>query len=85
MELFADWLVYAVFRLEPTSKLGAAVSFFIYDSVKILLLLFVMMISPVLGKELLTHNIVVNIDEDGDAKIVERFVISLEDNEIENF
>lgn len=37
---FADWLVYDILSLPPDSKLGAAGSFFIYDSVKILLLLF---------------------------------------------
>ena len=42
IKLFADWLVFSVFRLEPSSKLGAVINFFIYDSVKILLLLFVM-------------------------------------------
>ena len=38
---FADWLVYQVFTLEPTTHLAAALNFFIYDSIKILLLLFV--------------------------------------------
>jgi len=42
IKLFADWLVYSIFRLEPSSKPGAVINFFIYDSVKILLLLFVM-------------------------------------------
>ncbi|MGD9015607.1 MAG: permease [Candidatus Omnitrophota bacterium] len=42
IKLFADWLVYAVFRLEPSFRLGVAINFFIYDSIKILLLLFVM-------------------------------------------
>src|SRR3990167_2375930 len=39
---FADWLVYGIFGMSPDTKLGSAVNFFIYDSVKILLLLFVL-------------------------------------------
>ncbi len=39
---FADWLTFQVLGLDPKSKFGAAVDFFIYDSIKILLLLFVM-------------------------------------------
>ena len=42
LQLGADWLVYSVFRLDPGSKIGAVVNFFIYDSVKIILLLLVM-------------------------------------------
>ena len=42
IKLFADWLVYSIFGLESSSKLGVAINFFIYDSLKILLLLFVM-------------------------------------------
>jgi len=37
---FADWLVYDTLDFSPETKLGAAVNFFVYDSVKILLLLF---------------------------------------------
>ena len=47
IQRFADWLAYDVFRLDPTSHLGGAVDFFIYDSFKILLLLFA--ISVVMG------------------------------------
>lgn len=42
LRLIADWLVYSLLRFGPESKLGAAVHFFIYDSIKILLLLLVM-------------------------------------------
>ncbi len=35
----ADWLTYGIFSLEPETRLAEAVNFFIYDSVKILLLL----------------------------------------------
>lgn len=47
IQQFADWLVYGVFGLAATSRLGAAVDFFIYDTVKILLLLF--LISALMG------------------------------------
>ena len=36
----ADWLVFEIFRFSAASKLGVALSFFIYDTIKILLLLF---------------------------------------------
>ncbi|MCT4579796.1 MAG: permease [Flavobacteriales bacterium] len=36
----ADWLVYRVFNLDPEQHLAQALNFFIYDSAKILLLLF---------------------------------------------
>ncbi|PIR65459.1 MAG: permease [Candidatus Omnitrophica bacterium CG10_big_fil_rev_8_21_14_0_10_43_8] len=37
---FAGWLTYKVIGLDPESHLGGAVNFFIYDSVKIISLLF---------------------------------------------
>lgn len=37
-----DWLVYSLFSFSPDSKLAEVVNFFLYDSVKILLLLFFM-------------------------------------------
>ena len=39
---FSNWLTYEIFNLSPDTKLGAAIDFFIYDSVKILFLLFVL-------------------------------------------
>lgn len=42
LQLTVDWLIYSVFKFDPGSKLISAINFFIYDSVKILLLLFVM-------------------------------------------
>jgi hypothetical protein len=39
-KLFADWLTYQVFRLEPRTILAEAVDFFIYDTLKIFTLLF---------------------------------------------
>ncbi|MFH1617596.1 MAG: permease, partial [Candidatus Margulisiibacteriota bacterium] len=38
-EKFANWLVYGVFGIDPASRLGASFHFFIYDSVKILVLI----------------------------------------------
>ncbi len=42
LQIAADWLVYSVIRLDPASRIGQAVNFFVYDAVKILLLLFVL-------------------------------------------
>jgi len=42
MKLIADWLTYSVLKLDPASRLGGTINFFIYDSVKIILLLFVL-------------------------------------------
>ena len=42
LQLAVDWLTYSVFKLDAASRLGATINFFIYDSVKILLLLFLM-------------------------------------------
>jgi uncharacterized membrane protein YraQ (UPF0718 family) len=37
---FADWLIYSVLRIGSETHLGAALNFFVYDTLKILLLLF---------------------------------------------
>ena len=42
LQLIADWLVYSVFKLDPHIKWAQVLNFFIYDSIKILLLLFVL-------------------------------------------
>ncbi|MDD5561654.1 MAG: permease [Candidatus Omnitrophica bacterium] len=42
LQLIVDWLTYSLFKLSPQAKLAQAVNFFIYDSVKILLLLFIL-------------------------------------------
>jgi len=41
-QMIVDWLVYNVFGLDTASRLGQSVHFFIYDSIKIMFLLFVM-------------------------------------------
>ncbi|MFI3281868.1 MAG: permease [Rikenellaceae bacterium] len=43
----ADWLVYDIFGIEASTHLGAAVNFFFYDTIKILILLF--FISAIMG------------------------------------
>lgn len=47
IQQFADWLVYDLLGLDAASHLGVAVNFFFYDTIKILLLLFI--ISAVMG------------------------------------
>lgn len=47
IQKFADWLVYGVFGLSGESHFGSAVNFFFYDTIKILILLF--LISAVMG------------------------------------
>lgn len=47
IQKFADWLVFSVIGLDNETALGSAVNFFVYDSIKILLLLF--LISALMG------------------------------------
>lgn len=47
IQQFADWLVYSLIGLDGTTALGGAVNFFVYDSIKILILLF--LISSIMG------------------------------------
>ena len=47
IQRFADWLVFEVLGLDAASRWGAALDFFLYDSIKIVLLLFV--ISALMG------------------------------------
>lgn len=39
IQLLADWLTYTVFRIAPKTLLAGAVNFFIFDTIKILILL----------------------------------------------
>lgn len=39
IQLFADWLIYHLFEISEDSKLGSALNFFVYDSIKIFILL----------------------------------------------
>lgn len=47
IQKFADWLVYGLFDMDAATRLGSAVNFFFYDTIKILILLF--LISAVMG------------------------------------
>lgn len=47
LKRFADWLVFGLIGLDPATKLGNALNFFIYDTTKILILLFT--ISALMG------------------------------------
>lgn len=47
IQVFADWLAYSIIGLDSASSLGGAVNFFVYDSIKILILLF--LISAIMG------------------------------------
>lgn len=47
IQSFADWLVYDIFGLTASTHLGAALNFFFYDTIKIVLLLF--LISVIMG------------------------------------
>ena len=47
IQTFADWLVYGLFGLDAAAPWGTALNFFVYDSLKILLLLF--LISSLMG------------------------------------
>lgn len=39
IKAFANWLVYQIFNLSPETRLGEAINFFIYDTIKIFFLL----------------------------------------------
>jgi len=41
LQNFADWLIYTVFQIGADTHLGVALNFFVYDVIKILILLFV--------------------------------------------
>jgi hypothetical protein len=40
LQRFADWLIYSVFNIGAETRLGTALNFFTYDTLKILILLF---------------------------------------------
>lgn len=41
LQHFADWLIFGIFKIEAESSLGHALNFFVYDTLKILILLFI--------------------------------------------
>ncbi|WP_338375420.1 permease [uncultured Flavobacterium sp.] len=40
LQNFSDWLIYSIFDIVKGSKLGDSLNFFVYDTIKILILLF---------------------------------------------
>jgi uncharacterized protein len=44
LQYFADWLIYSVFNVSAQSHLGEALNFFVFDTLKLFLLLFVITI-----------------------------------------
>jgi hypothetical protein len=44
IQYFADWLIYSVFGLSADPHLGTALNFFVYDTLKIIILLFLIVI-----------------------------------------
>lgn len=44
IQQFADWLIYGVFQIAEDSRLGTSLSFFVYDTLKVLILLFVIVL-----------------------------------------
>ena len=40
IQQFADWLAYGIFGIDAATPLGIAVNFFVYDTIKIIILLF---------------------------------------------
>lgn len=47
LKSFSDWIIYTVFQIAEGSKLGDALNFFVYDTIKIIILLF--LITLVMG------------------------------------
>lgn len=47
IQQFADWLIYSLCGLDPATGIGTALNFFVYDSLKIIFLLF--LISIIMG------------------------------------
>ncbi len=41
LQHFADWLIYSVLKIDSPSKLGDALNFFVYDTIKIFILLMI--------------------------------------------
>lgn len=42
LQLIVDWFTYSILKLDSGSSLGSTINFFIYDSIKIILLLYVL-------------------------------------------
>ena len=59
--IFADWLTFSVFRIAPETLLASAVDFFIFDTIKIVLLLFVVIFAVSLIRSFLPPEKIRNI------------------------
>jgi len=59
--IFADWLTFSVFRIVPETLLANAVEFFIFDTIKIVLLLFVVIFVVSLIRSFLSPEKIRNI------------------------
>jgi len=42
LQIIVEWIVYSVLKLDPLSRLGNSLTFFLYDLIKIIILLFLM-------------------------------------------
>ncbi|MCX8175328.1 MAG: permease [Candidatus Micrarchaeota archaeon] len=54
LKQFADWLVYSILGVPPSSSLGAALNFFIYDSIKVTALLAIVIFAVALVRSFIT-------------------------------
>ena len=54
LQLFADWATYSIFRLVPNTPLGSSVNFFIYDSIKVTLMLAVIVFAVAIVRTYIT-------------------------------
>ncbi|MDR3559681.1 MAG: permease [Candidatus Pacebacteria bacterium] len=61
IQIFADWLTYSVFNIIPKTLLASAVNFFIFDTIKILILLFVIIFAVSLIRSYLPPEKIRNI------------------------
>ncbi|KKR19878.1 MAG: Permease family protein [Candidatus Moranbacteria bacterium GW2011_GWA2_39_41] len=61
IQLFADWLTYSVFGIIRETLLASAVNFFIFDTIKIILLLFVIIFAVSLIRSFLPPEKIRNI------------------------
>ncbi|MDD5463832.1 MAG: permease [Candidatus Moranbacteria bacterium] len=61
IQLLADWLTYSVFRIAPETLLASAVNFFIFDTIKIILLLLVIIFAVSILRSFLPREKVKNI------------------------
>jgi uncharacterized membrane protein YraQ (UPF0718 family) len=55
LQLFADWLTYSILGLIQGSPLGSTVNFFIYDSIKVTLMLAVIVFAVAIARTYITH------------------------------